>query len=177
MMKKEPGPCKMSTQPSVQTFCDEARQMGVRQIERSGFQRHMVRFQRRDMVAEVGDFAPEVILLNSHDRSSGYQIHAGLFRYVCRNGLLVADSLIPSVHVRHTCHELPEIIEASFKILGQLPLLADRVASFRDTRLSDSTAQVFASRALELRYTDPTRSPISACVWLAVACSRKSCNG
>jgi hypothetical protein len=48
----------------------EARQMGVRSIARLGFQRHMVRFQRRDVVAEVNDFAPEVILLNSHDRSS-----------------------------------------------------------------------------------------------------------
>ena len=154
----------------------EARQMGVRRLERNGFQRHLVRFQRRDVVAEVGDFAAEVILLNSHDRSSGYQIHAGLFRFVCRNGLLVADSLIPSVHVRHTRHELPEIIEASFKILGQLPLLAERIASFRNTRLSDSTAQVFASRALELRYTDPTRSPIRAEQLLAVRRSEDAGN-
>lgn len=40
----------------------EARQLGVRRMERCGFQRHMVRFQRRDLVAEVGEFAPEVIL-------------------------------------------------------------------------------------------------------------------
>ena len=154
----------------------EARQMGVRRLERNGFQRHLVRFQRRDVVAEVGDFAAEVILLNSHDRSSGYQIHAGLFRFVCRNGLMVADSLIPSVHVRHTRHELPEIIEASFKILGQLPLLADRIATFRNTMLSESAAQVFASRALELRYTDPTRSPIRAEQLLAVRRSEDAGN-
>jgi hypothetical protein len=49
-----------------------------------GFQRRRVRFQHRDLAAEVGDFAPEVILLNSQDCSSGYQIHAGLFRWVCR---------------------------------------------------------------------------------------------
>jgi hypothetical protein len=67
--------------------------MGVRRLDHSGFQRHMVRFQRRDVVAEVGDYAPEVILLNSHDRSSGYQLHAGLFRFVCRNGMMVAHSL------------------------------------------------------------------------------------
>jgi Domain of unknown function (DUF932) len=146
----------------------EARQMGVRRMEHSGFQRHMVRFQRRDVIAEVDEFAPEVILLNSHDRTSGYQIHAGLFRFVCRNGLLVADSLIPSIHVRHTGHEVPEIIKASFQILGQLPLLAERVASFRKTLLSESTAKAFASQALELRYTDPNRAPIRGEQLLAI---------
>ena len=154
----------------------EARQMGVRLIERSGFQKHIVRFQRRDQTAEVDGFAPEVILLNSHDRSSGYQIHAGLFRFVCRNGLMVADSLIPSVHVRHTRHELPEIIEASFKILGQLPALADRVASFRDTTLRDNDAQLFATRALALRYPDPARAPIRAEQLLEVRRSEDAAN-
>jgi hypothetical protein len=85
-----------------------------------------------------------------------------LFRFVCKNGLLVADTLIPSVHIRHSGHELPEIIEASFKILGQLPLLAERVATFRNTALSDGAARVFANRALELRYGDPTVAPIAA---------------
>ncbi len=140
----------------------EARQMGVRRLHHSGFQRHMVRFQRRDLAAEVGDFAPEVILLNSHDRSSGYQIHAGLFRWVCRNGLMVADSLIPSVHVRHTGHELPEIIQASFQILEQLPRLADRVADFRGFNLADAVAQDFAQKALALRYDHPDMAPIRA---------------
>ncbi len=45
--------------------------VGVRRPDHSGFQRHMVRFQLRDQVAEVGDFSPEVILANSHDRSGG----------------------------------------------------------------------------------------------------------
>ncbi len=146
----------------------EARQMGVRHLERAGFQRHLVRFQRRDQVAEVGDYAPEVILLNSHDRSSGYQIHAGLFRFVCRNGLMVPDSLIPSVYVRHTGDESPEIIQASFKILSQLRVLGDRVASFRRAILSEDTARAFAGQALQLRYPDPNRAPVRAVQLLAV---------
>ena len=123
---------------------------------------HQVRFQRRDQVAEVDEFAPEVILLNSHDRSSGYEIRAGMFRFVCRNGLMVADSLIPSIHVRHTGQELGEIIRASFTILAQLPRIADRVASFRSIGLSDAVARQFAEKALELRYPDPSMAPIRA---------------
>jgi len=138
----------------------EARQSHPRTAGRVGYQLHQVRFQRRDQVAEVGEFAPEVILLNSHDRSSGYELRAGMFRFICRNGLLVADSLIPAIHVRHTGQELGRIIEASSTILGQLPRIAERVASFRSVNLSDAEANQFAAQALALRYTDPALAPI-----------------
>ena len=140
----------------------EARQSSPRLEARRGYQMHQVRFQRRDQVAEVDEFAPEVILLNSHDRSSGYEIRAGMFRFVCRNGLMVADSLIPAIHVRHTGQEIGAIIQASFTILGQLPKLADRVASFRSISLTNSAARLFAEQALALRYQDPTLAPIRA---------------
>ena len=101
-------------------------------------------------------------MLNSHDRSSGYELRAGMFRFVCRNGLMIADSLIPAIHVRHTGQELNRIIEASFTILGQLPRIAERVADFRSVGLSDSVARQFATQALALRYSDPALAPIRA---------------
>jgi len=128
----------------------EAREMRPRAEARRGFQRHMIRFQRRDEIAEKGEYTPEVVLINSHDRSSGYQIHAGLFRFICSNGLMVADSLIPSIHVRHTGQEIGQIITASFEILGQLPKLADRVARMRSIGLSADIRRQFAERALSL---------------------------
>lgn len=138
----------------------EARQSRPRMELRRGYQMHQVRFQRRDQIAEVDEFTPEVILLNSHDRSSGYEIRAGMFRFVCRNGLMVADSLIPAIHVRHTGQELNHIIEASFTILGQLPRIAERVSSFRSVSLTEGTARQFAAQALALRYARPELAPI-----------------
>jgi hypothetical protein len=129
---------------------------------RRGFQIHQVTFQRRDQVAVQDEYAPEVILINSHDRSSGYELRAGLYRFVCRNGLMVADSLIPAIHVRHTGQELNRIIEASFTILGQLPQIAERVSGFRSVGLSDDVACQFATKALALRYDHPEMAPIRA---------------
>jgi hypothetical protein len=140
----------------------EAQQSRPRLEARRGYQLHQVRFQRRDVTAEVDEFTPEVVLLNSHDRSSGYEIRAGLFRFVCKNGLMVADSLIPAIHVRHTGQELGHIIRASFDILGKLPKLADRVASFRAIEMSNGAAQQFAEQALALRYNDSAAAPIRA---------------
>ncbi len=140
----------------------EARQSRPRMEARRGYQMHQIRFQRRDQVAELDEFTPEVVLLNSHDRSSGYEIRAGMFRFVCRNGLMVADTLIPAVQVRHTGQELNRIIEASFTILGQLPRIAERVAEFRSFQLSGAVARQFATQALALRYARPEMAPIRA---------------
>ncbi|EBA7968526.1 DUF945 domain-containing protein, partial [Salmonella enterica] len=35
-----------------------------------------------------GKEVPEIILLNSHDGSSSYQMVPGLFRFICTNGLV-----------------------------------------------------------------------------------------
>jgi hypothetical protein len=40
---------------------------------------------------EKNQVRPEVVLVNSHDKSSAYQLHCGLFRLVCTNGLVVSD--------------------------------------------------------------------------------------
>jgi hypothetical protein len=37
--------------------------------ERRGFQKHLIRFQRRDVVPIKGEYTPELCLINSHDSS------------------------------------------------------------------------------------------------------------
>ena len=48
----------------------EAREQSVRAEGRFGFQKHLLRFQRRDQIAVKGEYTPEIALVNSHDRSS-----------------------------------------------------------------------------------------------------------
>src|SRR5437870_9536613 len=45
---------------------------------------------------------PELCLINSHDRSSAYQLHAGLYRFICANGMFVGDgNAFERVSIRH----------------------------------------------------------------------------
>ncbi|MBV8275090.1 MAG: DUF932 domain-containing protein, partial [Verrucomicrobia bacterium] len=39
---------------------------------------------------EKNQVRPEVVLVNSHDKSSAYQLHCGLFRLVCTNGMVIS---------------------------------------------------------------------------------------
>ena len=56
-------------------------------IEGKGeFTKHMIRLRPLSQLAgfaELGQEIPEIVLVNSHDRTSGYQLHAGIFRLAC----------------------------------------------------------------------------------------------
>src|SRR5436309_9986784 len=68
----------------------QAFEQRIRVAERQGFQKHVIRFQRLDHIENhTLGHRPEVVLLNSHDRSSAYQLHAGIFRLVCSNGMII----------------------------------------------------------------------------------------
>jgi hypothetical protein len=133
----------------------------VRLERRLGFQKHMIRFQRRDQVGKETEFCPEVCLVNSHDRSSAYQIHAGIFRFICGNGMIVADSTFERVSIRHSRFDPDQIIEASCRVLESVPQLAESVATFKARQLSPVESRAFAESALILRYDALKTSPVS----------------
>lgn len=138
----------------------EVQQQAVRVEGRMGFQKHLIRFQRRDQIARPGDYTPEIALVNSHDRSSAYQIHGALYRFVCSNGLMVSDSTIEQVSIRHSGRETEEVIAASFALLAQVPRLAERVEAFRTRQLSTPEQHAFAQRAILLRWEDAQFAPV-----------------
>ena len=132
-----------------------------RQVEgRFGFQKHLLRFQRRDQIAKSGEYTPEIALVNSHDRSSAYQIHAALYRFVCGNGLMVSDSAFeagehPAQRSARRRRSLPQ----SFTMLAQIPQLTERVNAFRARQLTAGEQQQFARQAITARWEDMALAP------------------
>jgi hypothetical protein len=86
-----------------------ARQQRVMLPEKTEFTRHILRFRRDFKSLVVGGVFPEIVLLNSHDRGSAYQMHAGLYRLVFSNGLVVDDSTFARLSIRHTGNVLDDV--------------------------------------------------------------------
>src|SRR3546814_6865351 len=61
-----------------------------------------------------GREANEIILLNSHDGTSSYQMLAGMFRFVCQNGLVCGDT-VADVRVPHKGDVAGHVIEGDRK--------------------------------------------------------------
>ena len=101
-----------------------AEQQSVRTEARRGFQKHLIRFARAEQLDswEKNQVRPEVVLLNSHDKSSAYQLHCGLFRLVCTNRMVVAHATFHRISIKHSGFNPDSVIEASFEILGAGPI-------------------------------------------------------
>lgn len=116
--------------------------------------RHVIRFRHGDAQIDAGDVVPELVMLNSHDGSSAYKLHAGLFRFVCGNGLIVADATFASIAIRHSKNAAREVVDASFEIVKEIPKLAASVDGMREVQLSAAEQTIFAESAARLRWDE-----------------------
>jgi hypothetical protein len=145
-----------------------AEQQSVRTEARRGFQKHLIRFARVEHLDtwERNQVRPEVVLLNSHDKSSAYQLHCGLFRLVCSNGMVVSNGTFSRISIKHSGFNPDSVIEASFKVLGAVPDIMNKVQLFQDRILTDAERLALATGAATYRWEDPTKAPVNASMLL-----------
>lgn len=133
---------------------------GSRDEEKRAFTKHLIRFRRSDDLAgvpKVGDSHPEVVLLNAHDGTSSYQLHAGLFRLVCTNGLTVSDQDFGSVKVGHSGRNvLDKVIEGTYRVLDDAVAALDHAQQLQTVALDRDEQRIFGEAALRLRFDDET---------------------
>ena len=114
--------------------------------------KHMLRLRHASQIN--GTEANEIVLLNSHDGTSSYQMLAGMFRFVCSNGLVCGDT-VADVRVPHKGDVAGSVIEGAFEVLSGFERVKDSRDAMRAITLDEGEAEVFARSALALKY-DPT---------------------
>lgn len=138
-------------------------QGGSRDEEKRGFTKHMLRLRHESNAgAQVGDSFPEIVLVNSHDGTSSYQLMAGMFRLVCSNGMVVGSGNgFDEVRIKHTGNVIPAVIDGCIEILGRLPEVSSEMETFNRLQLTQGEQAAFASAALAIRY-DENEAPFEA---------------
>ena len=129
----------------------EIRQTKVRDASKREHTKHMVRMRHASSI--VNDEVPEIILLNSHDGSSSYQIMSGVFRFVCSNGLIAGD-MFNNIKVRHSGNVVGDVIEGATRVLEDAKQIGSRIDEYKAIALDQSEQQAFAKAALQLRWGD-----------------------
>ena len=134
----------------------------IRRTDRQGFQKHMIRLARVDDLRRTQAERPELVLVNSHDRSCAYQLHAGIFRFVCSNGMILADSVFARISIMHVHFEPSKVIEASFQIVREMPAIADLLEGYKARQLTTVERTAFGEAALILKYDSLEKAPVGA---------------
>jgi Domain of unknown function (DUF932) len=97
---------------------------------------------------------PELILINSHDATSAYNLRAGLFRPLCTNGLVSQIGDFGLLHVRHRGNIIHNVVDGALKIASGFNDITQVVERMAARNLSDQERREFAAVALRVRYPD-----------------------
>lgn len=135
-------------------------QTRVRNEGRREHTKHMIRLRHANQVND-SSIANEIILLNSHDGTSSYQMLAGAFRFVCSNGLVCGDT-VADVRIPHKGDITCQVIEGAYEVLDGFERVQESREAMQAITLDDGEAEVFARAALALKYDDPDKpAPIT----------------
>ncbi|RBQ33741.1 hypothetical protein C2125_13865 [Rahnella aquatilis] len=124
-------------------------QTRVRDEARKGHTKHMLRLRRENQI--TGSEVPEIILLNSHDGSSSYQMLPGIFRFVCANGMVCGEDF-GEVRVPHKGDVTGQVIEGAYEVLGIFDKVDEHMNIMKDIPLNRDEQDLFAQAALMYRY-------------------------
>jgi hypothetical protein len=134
-----------------------AQQTVSRDVAKRGHAKHLLRFRRADQLS--AQEAREVILINSHDGSSTYELSGGVFRLACANGLIVGDTY-EQMRIKHSGNILGQVIEGAYKVVNQFDAVGESIERMRAATVGLPQRVAFATAALQLRYDNADQSGI-----------------
>lgn len=130
-----------------------AAQSIVRDESRQGHVKHMLRFRRADALNR--EYVPELVLVNSHDGSTAYQLLAGVFRFLCTNGLVVGDD-VTDIRIPHRGNVIDAVLEGAETVRGHFNEVLAQADAMRSIMLSERERLALATAAVHLRFDETT---------------------
>ncbi|EOM7159412.1 DUF932 domain-containing protein [Escherichia coli] len=124
-------------------------QSRVRDPDRREHTRHLLRLRRAGQIN--GQHVPEIIILNSHDGASSFQLLPGIFRSVCTNSLVCGQSF-GEIRVPHRGDVVNKVIEGAYEVLGVFDRVEEKRETMQSLLLPPPAQQAFAKAALNYRF-------------------------
>jgi hypothetical protein len=121
---------------------------------KSDYTKHMIRLRHSRQVTAKPE-ANEIILINSHDGASSYQLMGGRFRFICCNGLVIGD-VANDIRVQHKGNISDDVIDGAFRVLDGFEEVDAATEAMKAIDLHPEEERAFARAALTLRYGERT---------------------
>ena len=127
---------------------------------KSEFTKHMIRMRHAGQRPGRTE-ASEIVLINSHDGASSYQMLHGVFRFLCLNGMVVGD-IAGDIRIPHKGNIQGEVIDAAYRVLDDVGTVEASTDRMKTLQLREGEEQAFATAALALRYASAAGGSVPA---------------
>ncbi len=102
-----------------------------------------------------GGLTPEVVITNSYDGTKALNIHIGIFRMVCSNGIIAGTNLFPKLQILHSNQGWSDILNEFIDGYDEKYKLQKKwVEQMEDRRMSLDEAYELAKQSLTIRHAD-----------------------
>jgi len=133
-----------------------ASQVNSHQEGNKQFAKHLIRLRRDEaIVPEVDKTIPEIVLFNSHNGKSNYDLRMGLYRFVCSNGMVVSDAEFGSIKIRHMGYTDEQVVKASQEFIDNSTRIMNVVNEWQQVKLDRDQMRSFGREAAKLRFEEP----------------------
>jgi len=127
----------------------------TRQNGHGQYSRHMVRLINPDlgfMNLKADKVKPQIVIDNSHNGMSPAQLHMGLFRLVCTNGLVIAmPGMYTSVKLRHVGIDMSELKQLMEIVANQYTTVGKHIDDMQQYVLNQDQKEEFVIKAIAAR--------------------------
>lgn len=133
----------------------KAKQTKVRDKGILPYAKHMIRFRSENNMGlnKIGDFIPEIVLINSHNGLCSYQLKAGIFRLVCSNGLVVGKESYGR-KIRHKGDVAKQVVDCSNEIIEVFPEIISKAEAWKSIELNNYQKSNYCQAAKYIRWQE-----------------------
>ena len=126
----------------------------VRNQDNRGYQKHIIQFRSIDNLLRpnaVDEYA-DIVLTNSHNRTSSFKVDLAYWRLVCSNMLIVPSKSFVSNSIIHSGFQDTKIGHAIEEVTSYMPTMEKEIATFKQIILSSTEQHALAKAAVDLRF-------------------------
>lgn len=118
---------------------------------------HLIAFENDNPLYQImnedGNLEAKVriIVTNSHDGTSSFGFHIGIFRLICENGLVISTKTFSEIRVRHIHYNFEELRKVVATTTEQIPHEIEAFNAMRQREMSAEESAELAVNAIKIR--------------------------
>lgn len=119
-----------------------------------GYQKHIIQFRSLDNLLRPNsneEYA-DIVLTNSHNRSSSFILDLAFFRMICSNMLVVPSHSFSHHSIVHSGFNISKVNTAINEVTAYMPRIKSEIEKFKLIRLSLIEQYSLANAAIDIRF-------------------------